>query len=299
MCPSVPSLSHTPDTPILRGEFEGCVVEHHEIQPGYHRMRIDCSPVAGAAQPGHFVHVLPSGTSSFDPLLRRAFSVFHTEENLVDILYRVEGRGTALLSQVRAGQNVNLLGPLGHTFVYQAEEMARYQISRTILIGGGVGVPPMAFLTKFLRTHLAAHDVNAIIGARSHHDLIGIDEFRNLGIQPAITTDDGSAGTRGLVTGPLEEFLSAWQNDGARALVYACGPWPMLKAVAHLCHKYKVLCQVSLEENMPCGIGVCNGCVIPVQGASDDYGKYRRICIDGPVMWSHEVLWEQPVASGD
>ncbi len=276
----------------MRGEFQGRIIEHLEVQPSYWRMRILSPQLAELARPGHFVHVLPSRSSSFDPLLRRAFSIFNTEKESFEILYRVNGRGTTLLSQLAAGQEVDFLGPLGQTFAHEATDLARLQVSKIVLVGGGVGVPPMVFLGKFLCSHFAAEEITAIVGARSENELIGIDELTRLGIQPVITTDDGSAGSRGLVTEPLEEQLSRWQGDNTSPLVYACGPWPMLKAVASLCHRYEVLCQVSLEENMPCGIGVCNGCVIPVQGASDDYGSYRRICIDGPVMWSHDVLWE-------
>ena len=102
-----------------------------------------------------------------------------------------------------------------------------------------------------------------------------------------IATDDGSLGHQGFVTDLLKVELARDKN----AVVYACGPLPMLRATARVCADFDVPCQVSLEENMPCGVGVCNGCVVPVAQAGDDYGLYRRICVEGPVLWAHEINW--------
>ena len=136
----------------------------------------------------------------------------------------------------------------------------------------------------------SAENIMAIVGARTGSDVLCLEDFAKYNVAVKIATDDGSLGHHGFVTDLLRiEF--AKHQDGTMPVVYACGPLPMLKSVAQICAEFGASCQVSLEENMPCGIGVCNGCVIPVLGQSDDYGSYRRICVNGPVAWAHEVDW--------
>jgi dihydroorotate dehydrogenase electron transfer subunit len=161
---------------------------------------------------------------------------------------------------------------------------------RNLLVGGGVGVPPMAMLAAQHRTG-AATSMTALIGARSQEELICLQDFERARVPVHIATDDGSAGVYGRVTDLLEPMLAESAPGQERPLVYACGPLPMLRAVAQLCAAHDAPCQVSLEECMPCGVGVCNGCVVPVREASDDYGLYRRVCVEGPVMWANEVSW--------
>jgi dihydroorotate dehydrogenase electron transfer subunit len=216
-------------------QVHATIIQHQEIQRRHFRMRVLAPEVARSAKAGQFVHVLPrQAANSFDPLLRRAFSIAAIEADHFDIVYRVEGRGTLLLSQQAIGAPIDMLGPLGVPFARPP--------ARSILVGGGVGVPPMA---------------------------------------------------HGRVTNLLQPMLAALSPDEERPLVYACGPLPMLRAVASLCARFEMACQVSLEECMPCGVGVCNGCVVPVREANDDYGLYRRVCVEGPVMWAHEVAWQE------
>jgi dihydroorotate dehydrogenase electron transfer subunit len=264
-------------------QFNATVVKHEETQPRHFRMRVLAGEVARTAQAGQFVHVLPrQATYSFDPLLRRAFSIAAIEDDIFDIIYRVEGRGTALLSRVGIGDSVDMLGPLGVPFASPP--------SSSILVGGGVGVPPMAMLAAQYKDD-STRNMTAVVGARSQAELICLQDFERAGVPVHIATDDGSAGAHGRVTDLLEPLLTSRALGTERSLVYACGPLPMLRAVAKLCAAHDLPCQVSLEECMPCGVGVCNGCVVPVREASDDYGLYRRVCVDGPVMWAHEVNW--------
>jgi len=291
------------------------VVEHQEVAPAHYKMRIAAADIAAGAQAGQFVHVLPRNITTRDPLLRRAFSIMAVTDDDITILYRIMGRGTAWLSTLDAGSNVNLIGPLGKPFAPLSES--------AILVGGGVGVPPLVMLASTATTGTTATGVEtatpiasrgdaktpapehrepgttqpnlvAIVGARTHHDLIGLAEFEQLGVPVLTSTDDGSAGHHGRVTDLLEAQLT---NKSECLVVYSCGPFAMLRAVAALCQKYNVPCQVSLEENMPCGVGICNGCVVPVVGSGDDYGRYRRICVDGPVAWAHEIDWEHLAAA--
>lgn len=160
---------------------------------------------------------------------------------------------------------------------------------KPILVGGGVGVPPLIFLGRTLRRQ--GFEPLMLLGARGIGEVLGRDDLQQLAIETRIATDDGSLGRRGHVTELLEEAL---QGD-AKRVIYACGPWPMLRAVAALAACFQVPCQVSLEENMPCGIGVCNGCVIAMrqeEDAASDYGRYQRICMAGPALWADQVDWE-------
>ncbi|GAC1417346.1 MAG: dihydroorotate dehydrogenase electron transfer subunit [Burkholderiaceae bacterium] len=232
-----------------------------------------------SARAGHYVHILPRPKQSFDPLLRRAFSILKATAASIEILYRVEGRGTALMAKLQAGEAVDILGPLGQPFTSLP--------TSAILVGGGVGVPPLAMLASQRQNE----QVVALIGARSQHEVICVDDFKSYGVPVEISTDDGTKGYHGRVTDLLHMHLQEIGQRESLPIVFACGPFAMLRAVATLADRYGVRCQISLEENMPCGVGVCNGCVVPVHGAGDEYGSYRRICVDGPVVWADEVDW--------
>ena len=290
-----PNISHADTSMTSAQRLQGRVISHAEVSPAYWQLTLQCKDVATSGRPGQFVHILPP-RASFDPLLRRAFSIFQTEGDTFKVLYRAAGKGTRLLSKANIGDVIDLIGPLGQPFHIDNRQ------STVILVGGGVGVPPLVFLAGRLLNAATSNtqsnpDITVLVGARSRTDVLGTNELAHIGIQTDIATEDGSAGHQGLVTDLLRRNLESPQQAGDQgkqsAIVYACGPLPMLRAVAKMCADFKVLCQVSLEENMPCGIGVCNGCVVPVVKAGDDYGLYRRICVEGPVLWSHEVDWDQ------
>jgi dihydroorotate dehydrogenase electron transfer subunit len=257
------------------------VSDHQQVAPRYFRLKLRAPGIAGQARAGHFVHVMPRAQDARDPLLRRAFSILVVENEDIEILYRVEGRGTALMARWSIGDTIDVLGPLGNGFTALPAPP-----QRAILVGGGVGVPPMVMLASCRNDN---QRVVALIGARSEAEVICREDFAKFSIPVRVATDDGSCGHHGLVTDLLEDEL----EQGGEAIVFSCGPLPMLRAVAKLCRQFKVPCQVSLEENMPCGVGVCNGCVVPVADAGDDYGRYRRICVEGPVLWAHEIDWER------
>lgn len=266
---------------------------------GHYRFTLQQAGVAGAARAGQFAHVLPRRADSFDPLLRRAFSILAVEGDTFDILFRVEGRGTAALARHQVGEALDIVAPLGRPFAPIPQ--------RAVLVGGGVGVPPLAMLAAQTRREDGcgtaknsqqntlqqtnfSPDLTAFIGARSEEELLCLKLFADLQVTARVATDDGSAGLHGRVTELLEEHLAARTGEEP-ATIYSCGPLPMLRAVAAICARYGAPCQVSLEENMPCGIGVCNGCVVRAAQADNDYGLYKRICVDGPVMWAHELDW--------
>jgi dihydroorotate dehydrogenase electron transfer subunit len=276
----------------------------------FHRLRLACGHVASHARPGQFVHILPRAAGGGqDPLLRRAFSVMsvtgeralelrqqtHSPENgaSFEILFRIGGRGTSALARCRAGDELDVLGPLGNGFDLRVPT----QQAPLFLVGGGIGVPPLIFAAHTVSHETgtatvapSAPSIEAFVGARTASEIVGETGLAAVA-QVHLATEDGSRGQRGLVTRALEDRLVAAAQGGKRPTVCACGPWSMLRAVALLCAQFKVSCQVSLEENMPCGIGVCNGCVVPVLNAPDDYGRFQRICVQGPVLNSLIVDW--------
>lgn len=285
------------------------VVSNHNVAPGHFLLCLHAPSIAHGARAGQFVHVLARDSSGSDPLLRRAFSIMEAQGEQIKILFRAGGRGTLRLSQARGGDELDILGPLGQPFdrslfhVKQQDGAA----PRPILIGGGVGVPPMVFLGKTFKD--SGFEPLMLIGARGSDDVLAVSNFHDLDIETQIATEDGSLGQVGRVTNLLETALQTSAlspvERAPRAVIYACGPIPMLRAVAAIAARYEVPCQVSLEENMPCGIGVCNGCVVAMKQEDEtsnslkkgdlgisEYGRYRRICVTGPAVWASEVDWE-------
>lgn len=226
-------------------------------------------------EPGTFVDVL-CGTSATSLLLRRPLSIGDVDdEGRITLVLRVVGSGTAVLAQLPVGSEVDCLGPLGRHFDLDAVAPG----GRALLIGGGVGVPPMHLLAR--RLHERGVEVRTHLGFRSAEDVFWLDRFRRWG-QVALATDDGSAGRRGTVAVLDEEAAELGFVPDA---VYACGPTPMLRHVrAH--HGPRVRTQLSLEERMACGVGACYACVVEL---ADGSGQLR-ICHDGPVVEATEVV---------
>lgn len=239
--------------------------------------------IAAAAAPGQFVALRVSARLS--PFLRVPLSVCGADPaaGTIDLLYEVRGPKTQVLSQVRPGDELTCLGPLGRGFSPPGPGR------RALLVGGGIGLPPLLFMGEMLRRQ-GCQDVVLLAGARTA--LKHLPEAMLQAAAPILrlSTDDGSLGQRGLVTELLQEELAT----GGERVVYTCGPHRMMAAVARLCGARQVECQASLEEYMACGFGVCVGCVVevlPQEGASP-YARYRRICLDGPVFDASRVRWE-------
>jgi dihydroorotate dehydrogenase electron transfer subunit len=261
------------------------VVNQQQVAPSYHRLRFASEHIARMAQAGQFVHILPRSEHIHDPLLRRAFSILSVQNDTFEIMYRRVGKGTGLMTLWQAGHKVDAIGPLGKPFALFSEEDS--PCTFPLLVGGGVGVPPLAMLAA----QNLPGEKRILIGGRSKDDILCRDDFARCGVTIEVATEDGSEGHKGLVTELLERHLENASRSGMKFCVYSCGPLPMLRAVAALCSRERIPCQISLEESMPCGIGICNGCVVPIVGAGDEYGRYRRICMEGPVMHAQDVDW--------
>lgn len=242
--------------------------------------------IAGAARPGQFLMLAAS--AGIEPLLRRPMAVYEVltsagEPEGFSVLVERTGRGTTLMSGLLAGDEVDVLGPLGNAFAPPADAA-----SEAVLVMGGVGAAPFPLFAKALVR--AGHATRAFIGGRTREHLLCTADFEALGVPATLATEDGSVGHHGLVTEPLAEYLDGCDR---RVAVYSCGPTPMMRAVDGIAAARDLPHQVSLEAPMACGIGVCLSCVVPTVGEAGGW-RYRRICREGPVFDARELLWEHP-----
>lgn len=210
---------------------------------------------------------------SYDPLLKRPFSIFNYDESTLHFLYRICGKGTLSLSRFKEGTAIQLVGPLGNS--YPAPE------GDFIAVAGGIGIASLLpLLQKFeKRAYL-------FYGARDKDELVMMDEAKRAAKELFIATDDGSEGKKGFITALLSDFLGASRITHRASRLYACGPTPMLKAVAEITRDKGIPCYVSLEEHMACGIGACLGCIVKTTSGQ------KRVCKEGPVFAAEEILWK-------
>jgi dihydroorotate dehydrogenase electron transfer subunit len=275
--------------------------------------------------------VKPSG--SLDPFLPRAYSILRVQRlsngsrgkraHVLEILYRVLGKGTTALSQLKPGDRVDLLGPLGNGYHVPSG------LTTALLVAGGIGVPPVVALAERLAgsrftsngsgfriqgplkgksgrrsSVIGQRKMVAFVGGKTSTDALCLVDFRKAGATLHVATEDGSLGHHGLVTDLLEAYLKSGEI-GQLPTIYACGPHPMLHAVAQIAERFQIPCQVSLEANMACGFGACMGCVIPTKQSAvssrqsaeagiADNGKrtaYKLCCKDGPAFDAREIAW--------
>jgi dihydroorotate dehydrogenase electron transfer subunit len=290
---------------------ELCEVRERRPAGAYQALALVAPRIAEAARPGQFVHLL-AGEDRSSPL-RRPFSIHRVDppggsggppgwspggsggsggprcrpppgSGTVEVVFDVVGAGTLALSRLRPGDVVDVLGPLGRPFAPPGEPAG------CVLVGGGYGSAPLFFLAAELRARRCR--VDFVVGAASAARLLDPAEAGRLGHSLAVTTDDGSAGRRGLVTDPLPDLLA---RTGA-GRVYACGPMPMLASVSRLSAAAGVPCQVAVEEQMACGTGICFSCVLPVGGgggAGPAETRMARSCLEGPVFDGAAIAWAE------
>lgn len=246
------------------------VLARRELAPGIFDFTIHCPAMAAQAVPGQFVNIAVPGHT-----LRRPISIcgIDSAAGTLRLVMEVRGEGTQLLSQVGEGQTLDVLGPLGHGFALLEPD------KRAIVVGGGIGVPPLLAAAS----HYGKNAV-ACLGFRGAGAVILGEDFAQAGVAVHLATDDGSLGHHGLVT----NLLAVQLDSAPTAIVYACGPKPMLGAVAALCAQRGVRCQVSMEERMGCGVGACLVCACRMK-TDDGSTAYRHVCKDGPVFEAGEV----------
>lgn len=248
----------------------------------YLRLVLLAPDIAPAVRPGHFVALAVGGPVS-SMLLRRSFSVYRADEaggrgGTVEIIFAVNGKGTEWMAGLRAGDPIDVVGPLGRPFALPREPVS------CILVGGGYGSAPLFGLADRLRERGCG--VHMILGAATDERLFGLLEAKRASETLEVTTDDGSRGHRGRVSDVLPKML----GDTGSEVVYACGPMGMLAAVAASARDAGVHSQCAVEESMACGIGVCMTCVLPVIG-TDGLTRMVRSCVEGPVFRGEQVRW--------
>jgi len=200
------------------------------------------------------------------------------------VVYAVVRGGTRLLSRKKPGETIRVMGPLGNPFPHLDKKHP------AILVGGGVGIPPMIILSEYLKKK--GVDQEVFLGARTKQDLVHVEVFKKLGVPLYIATDDGTAGTRGFVTGLVDEWLQ--KNGKAKdQVIHSCGPRPMFRALASVAQKYDVPAYLSWEEKMGCGLGICLTCVCPVKGSGVGDKGMARTCMEGPVFEASRIDWDR------
>jgi dihydroorotate dehydrogenase electron transfer subunit len=250
---------------------EFIVIENIRLNYNNFLIELQSSIVIEDIQPGQFVNILIQNSPS--TFLRRPFSIFNVnyERNTIFVLVKIAGIGTQNLVNIKKGDTLNLIFPLGKGFsIPKANE-------KVLLVGGGVGVAPLMFLAK--EAVKMGADVNVLLGARSINDHILIEEFKKYG-RVSITTDDGSLGTKGFVVSH-DVFESDFKFDR----IYSCGPDAMMHAVAQKASFAGIDCEVSLENMMACGFGVCLCCVTKTTEGN------KCVCTEGPVFNIRDLQW--------
>jgi dihydroorotate dehydrogenase electron transfer subunit len=306
-------------------QFTAKVTANSRLCRDHYRLVLDV-PNLGPTKPGQFIqisgcdvskpHAEPAevvwspGTAVqiHDPeliqplaLLRRPFSLASRRGNQIDIIHRQVGLATRYLASLNAGDWLNILGPLGNAFSLPAADQL------AILVGGGVGIPPMIYLASQLADHPTVALAGAVcrdlmpltVGSR-HHE---VAEFAAHNVPAILCTDDGSLGFHGLVTQALEDFLDnrlapEIPRAGLQPVIYTCGPEPMMKRVADIALQRHIPCQIAVERAMACGMGTCQSCCIRVRKPDPATPPlpgsdwcYRLACTDGPIFTAAQLLW--------
>jgi dihydroorotate dehydrogenase electron transfer subunit len=274
------------------------VAENQTLTGGHFLLSLHSPRQAQATRPGQFAMLRLLGRS--DVLLRRPMSIYNVtatrdsaprgspgnSPGIMQLLYKVVGRGTRLMSELKPGERVGLLAPLGHGF-FEEEYLPRAHEADEILeVAGGIGIAALLLPAKKLAE--AGFRQRLFFGGQTRADLVGVGDFKPLMRATLLATEDGSAGSHGFVTKPLEGYLA--RHARQKYLLIACGPWAMLQATVQLARRYRHPCLVSMENRMGCGLGVCLGCCIRVEGCGHE--AFQRVCTEGPVFWAERVVWD-------
>jgi dihydroorotate dehydrogenase electron transfer subunit len=246
------------------------ILENRRLSQEFFILEFSVDDKINDFKPGQFVQVKVDGSP--ETFLRRPISIYDVdfEKNTFRLFIQVVGKGTSVLSQMKAGDSLNLIYPLGTSFTVPE------QGEKVLLVGGGVGIAPLFFLGKCMNSKGYKPDI--LLGFRNRDRIFEVDEFMKVG-SVFLTTEDGSEGEKGFVTD--HPILKSTEYDK----IFCCGPEPMMKAVASYCRKNSIFCEVSLENLMACGFGVCLCCI------ADTVRGNLCSCIDGPVFNLNDLKW--------
>jgi len=256
------------------------IVSNERDTDQYFKLVLRAPQIAPLVQPGQFAHIRI--TRLQDALLRRPFSIYQVNGDTFSILYKTVGKGTTALSQMQPSEEVGAIGPLGHGFT-----LPQAGAETPLLVAGGYGMAAM-----YLLAQRSPQKGIVFVGGRRRVDILCEKEFQSLGWEIRATTEDGSHGEKGIVTQPLIAEIRKQKAESRNCKLFACGPNPMLKAVGKIAEEFNVPAELSVDEHMCCGVGVCLTCVIPVKTSTG--WEYQRTCTEGPVFDSKQVIWEVP-----
>lgn len=289
-------------------QSEGIIKSNVKLAADYRHLTLDrVSEIAEAIQPGQFVNVRIGRT--MDPLFRRPFAAVFREPNQdkgskeLEIVYKVVGKGTQMMSRLLPGDSLDIIGPCGSGFRFEDRGNAH------VLLGGGSGTAALYMMGEQILKNRAPHSsLHILLGAKTKDALIWADEFENLKPGVKVSTEDGSQGYRGTVTELFENLLEEGEIP-PNSNIYACGPEPMYRAMGPICEKYHLSAQVSIERRMACGMGVCLSCICKikkdgikkeravsnafVQFSDDEDFGYALSCMIGPVFRLEEVILDE------
>ena len=272
----------------MPGIYSAEIISNSEANTGFFLLNLRVPEIAESCYPGNFVQIkidFPGGC-----IWPRPFSVLDTNGDHIRILYKILGRGTRALSSFKTGRELNINGPLGNSFSMPEREQT------VVLAGGGIGVPPLFNLAGYLlEKGYISRDIHFFNGAADADSLVFVEQCAELGINTYAVTEDGSMGIKGVITEGMKQFMSGAKSAETldKVIIYSCGPMPMLKAVGELASQYDIPCQMALEALMPCGFGICMGCVVKVKDTSIPEGfRFKRVCRDGPVFDAADIIWD-------
>lgn len=304
------------------------LVKKEQLKDDIFKFSVESEEMCKLAKPGQFLEI--KVCNGIEPILRRPISIYNIDEknNLVEFIFQVKGKGTKILSEVEEGKEIDIIGPVGNGVF----DIKKYK--NVAIIGGGIGIFPLYELAKRLKecsyyedktnnidkinnTHIEEKqseiNINTYLGFRNKELVTLENEFEKVSTNLIITTDDGSYKEKGFAIDKLREDIEKSANienlENSETqipdMIFACGPLPMLKAVQKLSLEKNIPCQISLEEKMACGLGVCLGCAVKVVNGDNDAGtvgvaetvslsntqqlEYKHVCKDGPVFWANEV----------
>ena len=258
-------------------QLQAKLVNIEQLKNDIFKFSVEAKEIVKISKPGQFIEIRV--TDQVEPFLRRPISIYNMdkENGILEFKFQVKGKGTEILSKKQVGDLVDIIGPLGYgTFDY-----SKYQ--NLAIIGGGIGIFPLYELAKEAKNN--NKNVNTYLGFRNKEFVVLEKEFNEVSDRLVLTTDDGSYAKQGFAINDLAEDIEMGKVDA----IYACGPLPMLKAVQKLAIEKDIPCQISLEEKMACGLGVCLGCAVKTAKSPAEAPEYWHVCKAGPVFNAKDV----------
>jgi len=248
------------------------VVSNKKLSPRFCLLCIDAKSIVKSIKPGQFIHIRTS--NSFEPFFRRPFSVYRANK-YVEIFYEAVGPGTTLMSAMKKGEDIDILGPIGNQF-----SLPPKGTKQVVMIAGGIGIAPFLILSDQLKNK--GYEMILLYGGRTKGHVYPMKEFKQNGCQVFVATDDGSVGTKGRVS----KLFSKININKKTTALYTCGPNPMMASVQKFVKQHKLWCEAACEEVMACALGACLGCSIHTTKG------YKTVCYDGPIFKLDEIIFD-------